>query len=88
MKCFNDALKILLQSELSFLLEISAIYNNIGGVEYSKGNYDSAIKNFSLAMVTLSKSNSSHPWLQDYTDNYKAAQRQIDRTKPKRLRVE
>jgi tetratricopeptide (TPR) repeat protein len=88
LRYYDDALKILLKSELSFLPEISAIYNNIGGVQYSKGNYNDAAENFLLAMTTLSKLDSNHPWIREYTDNYQAAHCRMDSNKPKRLKAE
>ena len=88
LKCYNDALNILLKSETSFLREISAIYNNTGGVQFSKRSYTDAAEWFRLALVTILKSDSSDPWIQEYTNNYQLAQRHIDSNKSKRFKAE
>ena len=85
---YHETLRILPNTELSFLLERSAVYNNIGCVEYSKGNYTEAVKNFYLAMTTLAKLDPSHPWIREYTENWQAATDRGDPTTPNRLRPE
>jgi tetratricopeptide (TPR) repeat protein len=88
LKDYDDALTILRKSELNYLPEISAVYNNIGSVQYSKGNYIEAANQFTLAMITIAKLDSDHAWGKEYKDNYRAAQNRIDGNPPKRSKVE
>jgi tetratricopeptide (TPR) repeat protein len=88
LKDYDDALTILCKSELNYFPEISAVYNNIGGVQYSKGNYTEAANQFRLAMETVAKLDSNHAWGKEYEDNYRAAQKGIANNQPKRSKIE
>lgn len=84
LKYYDDALSILLHSESNYLSEMSAVYNNKGGVHFRNGNYIEAAHQFTLAMTTMAKLDLDHPWFKEYYDNYKAAQNQVDSHPSKR----
>lgn len=83
-KHYEKAISIMKQSEMTYIHELSCVYNNRGAVEYDQGNYIEAKNYFLDAALTLLKFSSNHPWMDDYKLNLSFAQNKIH----KKQRVE
>ncbi|CAF0806995.1 unnamed protein product [Didymodactylos carnosus] len=75
---YQKALNIMMQSELTYLLEISVVLNNLGAVEYAKQKYTEAKEYFDMATSTLQQLNLKHPWILEYVENSATALRKIN----------
>ncbi|CAF1199575.1 unnamed protein product [Adineta steineri] len=76
---YEEAICIMLSSELSYLHEISCVYNNLGAVKYDQEDYSTAKDYFEKAIFTIQQLNLKHPWISDYIENLACAQEKISK---------
>lgn len=73
---YQKAMSIMIPFELSYLHEISCVYNNIGSVEYDK-ECSNAKDYFQKAILTLQRLSLNHSRIMEYKDNLASAQKAV-----------
>ncbi|CAF1199730.1 unnamed protein product [Adineta steineri] len=71
---YQEAISIMMLSEVSCLHEISCVYNNLGAVKYDQEDYSAAKGYFEKAIFTIQQLSLKHPWISDYKENLACAQ--------------
>ncbi len=69
----------MMPSKLTYLHELSCVYNNLGAVEYDKRDYCKAKDYFQKAIFTLQQFTLKHSWIADYKENLACAQKEISK---------